>query len=82
MAAFHQVFRLTYELRAQTWKMTVDRRTVDVEVRHQGHGYQRGTFFTSSMKVPPILQVCQEGRNCGRYEKAFSKIATPGKGLR
>jgi hypothetical protein len=81
MATFHPFQRLAYELRAVIWELTIESRTVDVEIRYQTHVSQRGPFLTSRTPVPAVLQVCREARSYGLYRKTFSEIATPAKGL-
>ncbi|KAF2702774.1 hypothetical protein K504DRAFT_393881 [Pleomassaria siparia CBS 279.74] len=47
----------------------------------KNHDRQCEPVLTSSTPVPAVLQVCQEARNYGLYQKTFSEIATPGKGF-
>ncbi|KAF2730199.1 hypothetical protein EJ04DRAFT_586655 [Polyplosphaeria fusca] len=81
MATFHPFRRLATELRIQIWELTVEPRTVNIQVRHRDKAYRRGAFLTSSTPVPAVLQTCQEARNLGLYQKCFSELAMPDKGL-
>lgn len=54
------------------WKSTVEPRTVEVSVVEQWR-YRRFRLTTAT-PVPAALQVCQEARNLGLYQKAFSEI--------
>jgi hypothetical protein len=80
MATFHPFPRLAYELRALIWEMTVEPRTVDVQIRYQNRVCEQGPFLTSHTPVPAVLQVCREARSYGLYQKTFSEIANPAKG--
>jgi hypothetical protein len=82
MSTFHPFSRLPYELRVRIWDMTVEPRTIDVEVRRRDHLQNVGKFLTSSAEVPAVLQVCRESRNYGLYQRAFSELANLSKGLR
>ncbi|KAJ4295647.1 hypothetical protein N0V90_007660 [Kalmusia sp. IMI 367209] len=57
--------------------MTVEPRVVNVECRRLDLTRQR-CYLTSSTPVPAVLRTCQEARNHGLYQKAFSEIAVPG----
>ena len=72
MATFHAFPRFPFELRAMIWKSTVEPRTVEVSVVEQWR-YRRFRLTTAT-PVPAALQVCQEARNLGLYQKAFSEI--------
>lgn len=76
MAAFHPFPRLPYELRLLIWEMTVDPRIVKVEYRRLDPTHEE-YCLTSSTPVPAVLAACQEARNHGLYQKAFSEIAVP-----
>jgi hypothetical protein len=73
MATFHPFLRLPYELRTCVWKLTVEPRTVRVDVQDY--------FLASATPVPAVLQVCREARNYGLYQKAFSELANRFRGL-
>lgn len=78
MTTFHPFPRLPFELRARVWELTVEPRTVDVRVKHERTllvGDPPYLHLVSSTPVPAPIQTCQEARNQGLYQKAFSEIA-------
>lgn len=80
MATFHPFPRLPSELRARIWELTVEPRTVDLRVKHRHTIIPGDTpvpYLVSSTPVPAALQTCQEARNQGLYQQAFSEIAGP-----
>lgn len=79
MTAFHLFPRLPYELRMQIWEMTVEPRIVNAELTHQ-NPTDRAFYLTSSTPVPAVLQTCQEARNHGLYQQAFSELAVHERG--
>ncbi|KAI0437847.1 hypothetical protein F4803DRAFT_570362 [Xylaria telfairii] len=92
MAAFHPFPRLPAELRAQIWEMTVAPRIVEVRITYRASPLSSDSSSTNTATVPhlmsltpvpEILQTCQEARNQGLYQQAFSELAAPdGEGLR
>lgn len=84
MTTFHLFPCLPFELRAQIWEMTVEPRTVDVQVVIKyttvPPDAPRGPRpwvprLISSTPVPATLQTCQEARKQGLYQQAFTEIA-------
>lgn len=71
MSSFYPFPRLPIELRLQIWEMTVEPRTVDVQV-----SWMNGVHLRSATPVPAILHACREARNHGLYKKAFSEVDT------
>lgn len=66
---------LPFEIRALIWKLTVEPRTVEVEldIWDQRTG-KRTLRLLSSTPVPAPLHVCHEARNMALYKQAFSEL--------
>ncbi|KFY86697.1 hypothetical protein V500_07465 [Pseudogymnoascus sp. VKM F-4518 (FW-2643)] len=66
---------LPFEIRALIWKLTVEPRTVEVELYHwDGRVGKRTLRLVSSTPVPAPLHVCHEARNMALYKQAFSEL--------
>lgn len=77
MSTFHPFPRLPFELRARIWEMTVEPRVVELRISRRDHGVRsrksiRHVFSTTP--IPPVLQVCQQARNQGLYQRPFAKV--------
>ena len=85
---FHPFIRLPAELRSEIWKLSIEPRIVDVEMRYNqlGEYYPRSNndtpYLVSRTPVPAVLQTCQEARNEGLYLQAFSELAGLGNSRR
>lgn len=85
MGTFHPFPRLPLELRERIWELTLEPRTVEVRLERGPtyvpvHSRLKKYYVTlrSSTPVPPILQACQEARNCGLYERGFAEVQDRG----
>ncbi|RYP50302.1 hypothetical protein DL768_004155 [Monosporascus sp. mg162] len=84
MTTFHPFPRLPPELRARIWELTIEPRTVEVRIVHKdpivppdalSENRRSVSHMVSLTPVPATLQACQEARNQGLYQQAFSEIA-------
>ncbi|OBT50751.1 hypothetical protein VE04_09273 [Pseudogymnoascus sp. 24MN13] len=63
------------EIRARIWELTVEPRTVEVNLSKRDWGSDdKGNRLFSTTPVPAPLQTCREARNLGLYKQAFSEV--------
>jgi hypothetical protein len=83
MSICHPFPRLPAELRAQIWELTVESRTVDVRIVQKripvlpdvpSTRSGLASYLVSHTPVPATQQTCQESRNLGLYQRAFSDV--------
>ncbi|CAI9633113.1 unnamed protein product [Alternaria burnsii] len=80
MATFHLFPRLPAELRLRVWELTVEPRTVKIDLKSRREGSRRYTVLHSTTPIPGLLQTCQESRNAGLYQRYFSELIHNGNG--
>ncbi|KFY07988.1 hypothetical protein V492_06642 [Pseudogymnoascus sp. VKM F-4246] len=69
--------KLPPEIRARIWELTVEPRTVEVNLsKRDWRSEDEGNRLFSTTPVPAPLQTCREARNMGLYKKAFSEVGS------
>lgn len=65
------------EIRARIWELTVEPRTVELDLSKSDWGSDNeGNSLFSTTPVPAPLQTCCEARKLGLYKQAFSKFGS------
>jgi len=63
------------EIRARIWELTVEPRTVEIDVTGREFTAEiRECILYSITPVPAPLHTCREARNLGLYKQAFSEV--------
>lgn len=77
---FETMFTFNYlppEIRAQIWALTVEPRTVEINLSERDWvSEEKGNLLVSTTPVPAPLQTCREARNLGLYKQTFSKVGS------
>lgn len=78
---FHIFPYFPWELRARTWELSAEPRTVQVFTGEYGNpltdasiGQKEYKCVFSSTPIPAMVQVCRESRNLGAYRQCLSEV--------